>query len=208
MPDFSTRDPARAEFWDERYSAGFIPWDARGVPPALAEYVARAAPGERVLVPGCGSAYEAGYLHDRGCAVTAIDISPVALGRARALLGDAVADQVLKQADFFTLPGPFDWIYERALLCALPPALWPQYTAAAARLLAPGGRLAGFFFIDDAAPDPRRGPPFPARRTEIDELFEESFVRVEQKAIEPAQSIPVFAGHEHWIVWQRRDASI
>jgi SAM-dependent methyltransferase len=208
MPDFSTRDPARAEFWDERYDAEFTPWDAHGVPPALAEYVARAAPGKRVLVPGCGSAYEAGYLHDLGYAVTAIDISPVALQRARAVLGEAVADRVLQQADFFTLPGPFDWIYERALLCALPPALWSRYAAAAARLLVPRGRLAGFFFIDDTVPDPRRGPPFAARRAEIDGLFEQSFVRVEQKAVEPAQSIPVFAGHEHWIVWQRPEARI
>jgi SAM-dependent methyltransferase len=205
MPDFSTRDPARAEFWDERYSADFTPWDARGVPPTLAEYVARSAPGKRVLVPGCGSAYEAGFLHERGYAVTAIDISPVALERARAVLGEAVAAQVLRRADFFTLPGPFDWIYERALLCALPPALWPQYATAAAHLLEPGGELAGFFFIDDAASEPRRGPPFAARRAEIDELFDKSFVRVEQRAIEPGQSIPVFAGHEHWIVWQCRE---
>lgn len=203
MSDFATRDPARAEFWDERYGAEFTPWDAQGVPAALGDYIERVQPGPRVLVPGCGSAYEAGFLHQHGFAVTAVDIAPLALERARRILGDAVADKVLQQADFFALEGPFDWIYERALLCALPPALWPRYAETAARLLAPGGQLAGFFFIDDAASDSRRGPPFPARRAEIDALFEEGFERVEAHAVEPTESIPVFAGREHWIVWRR-----
>jgi len=203
ISDFATRDPAQAEFWDERYGAEFTPWDAQGVPAALADYVERARPGPRVLVPGCGSAYEAGFLHERGFVVTAVDIAPLALERARRILGDAVAGQVLRQADFFTLEGPFDWIYERALLCALPPALWPRYAESAKRLLTPGGRLAGFFFIDDAVADPRRGPPFAARKAEIDSLFAAGFERIEALAVDTAQSIPVFAGREHWIVWQR-----
>jgi SAM-dependent methyltransferase len=203
MSDFATRDPARAEFWDERYGAEFTPWDAQGVPRALVDFIERVPLGPRVLVPGCGSAYEAGFLHQRGFAVSAIDIAPLALERARRILGDAVADKVLRQADFFTLEGPFDWIYERALLCALPPLMWPRYVEAATRLLAPGGLLAGFFFIDEAAADPRRGPPFPARRAEIDSLFAAGFERVEARAVDPAQSIPVFAGREHWIVRRR-----
>jgi SAM-dependent methyltransferase len=205
--DFSTRDPSRAEFWDERYGADFMPWDAQGVPAALIDYVERARPAPRVLVPGCGSAYEAGFLYRRGFEVTAIDISPRAIERARGVLGAEVADRVLRQADFFTLAGPFDWIYERALLCALPPSMWSQYAAAAERLLAPGGRIAGFFFIDDAVPDPRRGPPFASRAAEIDAVFAAGFSRGEQRPVEPGQSIAVFAGHEHWIVWQRRESS-
>ena len=124
-----------------------------------------------MLVPGCGSAYEAGYLDARGFDVTAIDIAPEALARARAVLGDEVADRVLRQADFFALDAEIDWIYERALLCALPFRLWPDYAAAVRRLLAAGRLLAGFFYIDDAAAEPRRGPPFAAHRTEIDALF-------------------------------------
>jgi hypothetical protein len=90
----------------------------------------------------------------------------------------------------------------------LPPAQWPKYVKAAAGLLAPGGRLAGFFFIDDAVPDPRRGPPFAARATEIDALFAAEFERIEHKAVEPEQSIPVFAGREQWIVWRRREYAL
>ncbi|HET9023228.1 MAG TPA: methyltransferase domain-containing protein, partial [Burkholderiaceae bacterium] len=157
MSDFATRDPAMPAFWDERYRAGFTPWDARGVPPALTRFLGISRPGRRVLVPGCGSAYEAGHLHALGFDVTAIDIAPEAVARARAVLGGEVADRVLRQADFFALDGEFDWIYERALLCALPLRLWPDYATAAQRLLRPAGLLAGFFFIDDLVAEPRRG---------------------------------------------------
>jgi SAM-dependent methyltransferase len=201
---FTARDPNQPEFWDERYRAGFMPWDARGVPAALAEFVERHPPGKRVLVPGCGSAYEAGWLDARGFAVIAIDISEAALERARSLLGAEVADRVLRQADFFVLDATFDWIYERALLAALPPARWPAYAAAARRLVAPGALIAGLFFVDDAVGEPRRGPPFAARGGELDALFGEAFELVERRAIPADQSIDVFAGREQWLVWRRR----
>jgi SAM-dependent methyltransferase len=137
----------------------------------------------------------------------AIDIAPVALARAREVLGGEVADRVLRQADFFTLDDEFDWIYERALLCALPPRLWPDYGAAVSRLLRPGGLLAGFFFVDDAAGEPRRGPPFAAHRAEIDGLFRPGFDRTADDEVPTEQSLPVFARRERWMTWQRRDTA-
>jgi hypothetical protein len=205
MVEFSTRDPATSAFWDERYRAGFTPWDARGVPAALVRFVEVARPGRRVLVPGCGSAYEAGCLDALGFEVTAIDIAPEALARARMVLGDAVAERVLMQADFFSLEREIDWIYERALLCALPYRLWPEYGTAVRRLLRPGGLLAGFFYIQNGADEPRRGPPFPAHRTEIDALFTPGFRLEADDEVPPDESIPVFARHEHWMLWRRFD---
>jgi SAM-dependent methyltransferase len=204
VSDFATRDPATSAFWDERYRAGFMPWDAGGVPAALGRFVDAGSPGRRVLLPGCGSAYEAGYLDARGFEVTAIDIAPQALVRAREVLGAGLADRVLAQADFFTVEKAVDWIYERALLCALPYRLWPDYVAAARRLLDGGGLLAGFFYIHQAADEPRRGPPFPAHRAEIDGLFADGFERLVDEPVPAEQSIPAFAGHEHWMVWRRR----
>jgi SAM-dependent methyltransferase len=199
-----SRDPTRAQFWDERYQAGFIPWDAGSVPHALIDFVGRRAPGPRVLVPGCGSAYEAGWLDAQGFRVTAIDISTGALERARTLLGAALAERVLRQADFFEIDAEFDWIYERALLAALPPARWAAYADNACRLLAPAGLLAGFFFIDDAVDEARRGPPFAVRRQELVTLFDQRFDRVEDVAIPREQSIDVFAGRERWMLWRLR----
>lgn len=206
MGEFATRDPATPAFWDERYAAGFTPWDARGVPAALTRFIEASDPGRRVLVPGCGSAYEAGYLHALGFEVTAIDIAPAALARARQVLGDEVADRVLRQADLFTLDLDVDWIYERALLCALPYRLWPDYAGAVRRLLRPGRLLAGFFYVHQVADGPRRGPPFPAHRAEIDGLFADGFRCEVDQEVPEDQSIPVFARHERWMVWQRGDA--
>jgi len=49
MSSFATRDPAQPAFWDERFAAGFTPWDARGVPPAFGRWVDEAclAAGKR-----------------------------------------------------------------------------------------------------------------------------------------------------------------
>jgi SAM-dependent methyltransferase len=203
MAEFATRDAATSAFWDERYRAGFMPWDARGVPAALVGFVDGPPPGRRVLVPGCGSAYEAGFLDGRGFEVTAVDIAPEALARAREVLGPEAAARLLREADFFGLELAVDWIYERAFLCALPLRLWSDYAAAMRRLLRPGGLLAGFFFIDDAAVDPRRGPPFPARRAEIDGLFARGFECIADVPVPAEQSIGVFAGRERWMVWRR-----
>ncbi|MEW5881732.1 MAG: methyltransferase domain-containing protein [Pseudomonadota bacterium] len=207
MPEFTTRDPAQAAFWDERFAANFTPWDQGAVPPALVRWLARAplAAGARVLIPGCGSAYEAAFLDAAGLDVLSIDIAEAALARARAALSSDVADRVLRRADFFAFAAaPFDAIYERAFLCALPPRLWPAYAARCAALLRPGAPLAGLFFVDPAPPEPRRGPPFAMARDELDALLAPAFDCTEEEPIPPGESIAVFSGRERWMVWRRR----
>lgn len=212
-PTFATRDPAAADFWDERFAAGFTPWDAGGVPPAFARWLATLGPGasRRVLVPGCGSAYEVAALDAAGFAVTAIDYAAEAVARGRAVLGAALADRVLRQADFFDFAqdasgadARFDVIYERAFMAALPPALWPQWADRCAALLAPGGLLTGLFVIESAVPAPRRGPPFVTTRAEADALLDADFALQQSQTVPATESLPVFAGREQWLVWQRR----
>jgi hypothetical protein len=215
-PAFTTRDPAAADFWDERFAAGFTPWDAGGVPPAFARWLATLGPGagRRVLVPGCGSAYEVTALDAAGFAVTAIDYAATAVAQARAVLGAALADRVLRQADFFNVAQDaagatprFDFIYERAFVAALPPALWPLWAARCATLLAPGGVMAGLFVLENAVPAPRRGPPFATTRAELDALLAADFALQQAQPVPVAESLPVFAGREAWLVWQRCAAS-
>ncbi len=207
MPEFSTRDPSQPAFWDERFAADFTPWDARGVPPAFRRWLDQTRPGAgaRVLIPGCGAAYEAAALDACGVDVLAIDYSPAAIECARGQLPKPLADRVLRLADFFAFDAaPFDWIYERAFLAALPPRLWPAWAHRCAQLLGPGGRLAGFFFIDDAAAEPRRGPPFAIRRAELDRLLAADFDLAQDVEVPAAESTAVFAGRERWLQWRRR----
>lgn len=205
MPEFSTRDPSQPGFWDERFAAGFTPWESADVPPALKRWLDTGGPamGSRVLVPGCGSAMEVGLLAARGVDVLAIDYSPVAVERARRQV-PALADRI-RLADFFSLEAePFDCIVERAFLAALPPRLWPSWAGSCARLLRPGGVLAGLFFVDEAAADPRRGPPFAVTPAELRGLLGAAFDPVADEAVAAPESAPVFAGRERWQVWRRR----
>jgi SAM-dependent methyltransferase len=198
MPDFSSRDPLAPAFWDERFDRQFTPWDRGAATAELRAFVAQAPAPLTTLVPGCGSAYELALMLDAGWDATAIDFSPSAVARAKALAGQHAGRIV--QADFFqyTPPRPLDLIYEQAFLCALPRARWPEVAARWAQLLAPGGLLAGYFFFDDAP----KGPPFGIARAQLDALLSPHFDCVAEQAV--PDSIPVFAGKERWIVWRRR----
>lgn len=198
VPKFASRDPRTPGFWDERFEKGFTPWDLNGVPAALRDFVARSRGARSVLIPGCGNAYELAYLLEAGWDATAIDFSPSAVSRARQAAGRWAARVV--EADFFAWePGrALDVIYERAFLCAMPPALWPRVAARWAELLPPGGLLAGFFFFGESP----KGPPFGIARTGLDALLAPHFDLVEEAKV--ADSLPVFEGRERWMVWRRR----
>ena len=197
MPSFPKRDPATAEFWDLRYEAGFQPWDAGGVPAQLRAYVAARAPA-RVLVPGCGSAWDVRFFAESGWDVLGLDFSAEAVAAARPVLERFAG--CMRQADFFApiALAPFDVVYERAFLCALPRRLWTAWGARMGELVKSGGELAGFFFLD--AGD--RGPPFPLHsQAELDALLQDAFERMEDAPA--ADSLEVFEGRERWQVWRR-----
>jgi SAM-dependent methyltransferase len=191
------QDSSRPEFWDTRFRGGVTPWDAGRTPPLLEDFLAGRA-RSKVLVPGCGTGYEVRAFAERGHDVLGIDFSEAALEAARAFLGPLAAR--VRHADFFSLPGPFDLVYERAFLCALPRALWERWGAKMADVVRPGGELAGFFYFDDN----ERGPPFGTSLSALGTLLEPAFVREEDRAVPPDQSLPVFAGKERWQVWRRK----
>jgi SAM-dependent methyltransferase len=197
VPGFASRDPRTAAFWDERFECGFTPWDRGGVPEALRRFAAGAPRPLTTLIPGCGTGYELAFLAEAGWDAMAIDFAPAAVHAAQTRAG--VWAERIVQADFFAYrpPRPLDLIYERAFLCALPRALRQQVAARWAQLLAPGALLAGFFFFGDAP----QGPPFGIARDQLDELLTPHFACLVDEAV--ADSIPVFAGKERWMVWRR-----
>ena len=201
-PTFPKSDPAGPEFWDLRYGARFAPWDANKVPAQLRAFVAQSPAPQRILVPGCGSAWDVRFLADSGWDVLGIDFSHEALNAARAILGPAAAR--VRHADFFApIAGePFEVVYERAFLCALPRRLWGDWAKRMAEVVAPGGLVAGFFFFGDG----ERGPPFPlASRDELAGLLEPAFEPVADAPVR--DSIPVFEGKERWQAWRRQASS-
>lgn len=196
MADFQQRDPLSPAFWDERFERHFTPWDKGGVPQALRDFAAARGPLV-TLIPGCGAAYELMYLAQLGWDATAIDFSPAAVAQGKAAAGTYAARVV--EADFFQWQPaqPLQLMYERAFLCAMPRAIWPQVAARWAQLLAPGALLAGYFFFDETP----KGPPFGIGRAQLEALLQPYFVCVADEAV--SDSIPVFAGKERWMIWRR-----
>ena len=210
VPDEKPRHqrPELPEFWDRRFRQGVTPWDAGRVPQQFSEFSQRhrgalasqpLARKPRALVPGCGSAYEAGHLDALDWETHALDFSAAAIDAARATLPNFGGQ--LHCADFFTFEAsePFDLVYERAFFCALPRHLWPNFMPRMAELLRPGGVLAGYFFLDENA---LKGPPFGLSAASLHVFCQPWFDLIEDQ---PApDSIGPFVGKERWMVWQRR----
>jgi thiopurine S-methyltransferase len=200
--------PELPDFWQHRFQSGLTPWDAGCAPQALQDFVANyaakwcpldASRPPRVLIPGCGSAWDAAFLDQCGWDVSALDFSSAALEVARTTLGSGWRGQ-LHCADFFRFSAsvPFDVIYERAFLCALPRQRWPDYPYSIARLLPAGGLLAGYFYFSEEP----KGPPFGILRQGLEELLAAHFILREDCPVD--DSLPVFAGKERWQVWEKR----
>lgn len=189
--------PDQPDFWNSRYEAGRTPWDFGAVPAPLARYLAtHPGQGARVLIPGCGSGYEVAAFAAAGYTVTAIDFSAPAVSRARRRLPGPLAERVI-EGDFFTYDfadAPFDLVYERTFLCALPPAMWPRIIARTAALLKPGGTVAGLYFFGEK----EDGPPFGLAANEAETLFAPRFLLVADQPVPAEESLPLFAGRERW----------
>lgn len=180
-----------------------MPWDLGRVPPALDRYLAgHPGRGATVLIPGCGSGYEIAAFSKAGYGVTAIDFSAVAVAQARELVGAPDGARII-EGDFFThdfAAAPFDLVYERTFLCALPVDLWPKIVERTASLLRPGGILAGLYFFGEK----EDGPPFGLAPGEAAGLFDGRFILVHDEPVPETESPRLFAGSEHWQERRRR----
>jgi SAM-dependent methyltransferase len=129
-------DPAVQAEWDTRYTAQERLWSGQPNGVLVAE-VAGLAPG-RVLDVGCGEGADAVWLARNGWAVTALDVSGVALDRAAGHARDAgvavhwvhagLAEAALPPASFDLVSAQYpallrtsDAAAERALLAAVAP---------------------------------------------------------------------------------------
>ena len=170
------------EHWERYYAAVSapeeMPWYCAGLDPDVERALsALAIAGGRALDLGTGPANQAFELARRGFAVTASDLAPSAVARAReraAALGLAVRveeDDILATR----LSGPFDLILDRGCFQCLFPERRGAYVAAIARLLAPGGHLLLKTYSDE---EPRTEGPHRFNERLLDELFGARLARV------------------------------
>ncbi|WP_257091566.1 TPMT family class I SAM-dependent methyltransferase [Sphingobacterium sp. E70] len=73
------------EYWDNRYKNRETGWDIGYASPALIEYAETVIPKEAsILIPGCGNAYEAKALLDKGFKnITLLDIAPTLVNQVK-----------------------------------------------------------------------------------------------------------------------------
>ena len=154
-----------------------VPWDRGGPNPFLEQWVRERAgdgAGRRALVVGTALGDDAELLAARGFAVTAFDIAPTAIERARRRFPSSSVEYVV--ADLLDLPaqwrGAFDLVAEAITVQALPLSLRERAIDAIASTVAPGGTLVVVSGIHEGDGE-RDGPPWPLTRDELDRFERE-----------------------------------
>lgn len=182
-------------FWNGRWLANETQWDIGYPSPAIVDFVDRLPDKTaRILIPGCGNAYEAEYLHNQGFTnVFVADYAAEALRRFAERV-PSFPEARLLHSDFFELDaGRFDIIIEQTFFCAIDPVLREKYARKMQQLLNPNGVLCGLLFTQTSNPE---GPPFAGSLGEYQTLFGKYFTI---RTMEPCRnSITPREGRELW----------
>jgi methyl halide transferase len=161
------------KYWNEQYLQGKTVWDIGYTATPLKEYFDQLVNKElRILIPGCGNAYEAEYLIELGFKnVFLIDWSDIALDNFKKKVHH-IPDSQLFCGDFFKHKGKYDLIVEQTFFSSILPSERNHYAKKANELLAPGGKLMGLLFDDFLFND---RPPFGGNKDEYVKYFEPYF---------------------------------
>ena len=159
-------------FWEERYKTNETGWDMKQVSPPLKSYIDKLANKNlKILIPGCGNAYEAEYLLNNGFNnVTLIDISSTLVNRLKQKFSDKPI-QIIHQ-NFFDHQGKYDLILEQTFFCALDISFRRRYVEKCFDLLVEKGKIAGLLFDIDFGAD---HPPFGGNKEEYQKIFAPKF---------------------------------
>ncbi|MEX2597759.1 MAG: methyltransferase domain-containing protein [Salibacteraceae bacterium] len=182
------------DYWETRWKNGQTGWDIGYASPPIIEYFKTVAnKNARILIPGCGNAWEGEALLNMGFKnVYLLDISSSALKCFQERVKHFPENQIIND-DFFELNDSFDFIVEQTFFCALPPSLRPNYAENAHRLLTENGKLIGVLF--DTVFDFDH-PPFGGNAEEYRSYFEPFFdiLHLERayNSIEPRQGNELF----------------
>lgn len=162
------------------------PWES-GPRPILVALVesGRIQPGSAIDL-GCGSGADSIYLAEHGFDVVGVDISPVAIHKARAAADEVGASPRFVVADLLDLPpdvsGPFDLLFDGGSIDDFPPARRPDVAQVVAELSRPGSSFLMWCFYAADQELPRFSLSGPSRWG--------------APAIEPGEEERLFG--EHW----------
>lgn len=187
-------------FWNTRWVSNETGWDMSQVSPPLKYFIDNIADKElRILIPGCGNAYEATYLLDNGFEnVTLIDISSHLISSLRRRLAGGHIKII--HGNFFEHLGKYDLILEQTFFCAINPKLRGDYVKKAYELLSANGRIAGVMFNENFGF--AEHPPYLGSEKEYRNLFGHYFNTLK---MEPCTiSIQPRLGNELLVEFQKK----
>lgn len=182
----SSNDPDRgqtvtADDWNARYRGGDIPWDTARPSPELVRAIdaGLVRPG-RAIELGCGTGTNAIYLAERGFHVTAIDISSVAIDRARQRAQTAGVRVDFFESDVTALSvrEPFDFVFDRGCYHCVRRTGAAGYVAALDHLTHAGSKL--LLLAGNANEQSDEGPPRVQEheiRAELGGMFDVEWIR-------------------------------
>lgn len=161
--------PLTKEFWNNRYINNETGWDIGSISTPIKEYIDQLTDKTiKILIPGCGNAYEAEYLFENGFTnVYLIDLSPIALENFKKRVPKFPKNHLICD-DFFNLTEHFDLIIEQTFFCAINTNLRKKYAEQVAHLLTKNGKLVGLLFNDELNHDK---PPFGGNKDEYLKIF-------------------------------------
>lgn len=181
-------------YWNDRYLNQQTGWDIGHASPAIIDFFNDKDQNSRILIPGCGNAYEGEVLHRRG--FENITLADFAEETKTNFLNryENFDPENFHVGDFFDLDGPFEYIVEQTFFCALTPNMREDYVLKMKELLHEQGKLVGLMFD---APLNTEHPPYGGCKEEYYELFSKHFGNV--KFTPCNNSIPPRDGKELWI---------
>jgi SAM-dependent methyltransferase len=149
--------------WNESYASGQLPWDTGQPEPLLIEFVTSGgiAPAPTLEI-GAGTGTNAIWLAERGFDVLGIDLSPLAVERARAKMKERALSCRFAALNFLAAPppgGPFQFVFDRGCFHVFDePDERQRFAANVAAALAPDGL---WLSMIGSSEGPRRdvGPP-------------------------------------------------
>jgi SAM-dependent methyltransferase len=159
-----------AAFWNSRY-AGDTYFYGHEPNDFLKERAALFAKGDDTLCLADGEGRNGVFLATLGARVTAVDLSPVALEKAKRLAGERGVDLETEVVDLAVWDLGVDrWDAVVSIWAHLPPAVRSVLHPKIARAVRPGGILFVEHYHPQQIPYKTGGPPDPAWMLTLDEL--------------------------------------
>nr|UNR78494.1 methyl chloride transferase [Schizophyllum commune] len=201
--------------WDIAWKKNITPWDKDKPQPALRELIESNAvelprgKDKSALVPGCGSGNDVAYLAAAlAVSTVGVDVSEKAVEVAAERLKvtpmpkEARGLVSFQAADFFTLKGQYDLVYDYTFFVAIPPNRRPDWGRQMAALVKRGGLLVTLAYpLADA--DKGWGPPWFLRAEHYDEVLQAAEWEKEINDV-PLASEGEHVGRERMMVWRRK----